>query len=298
MPCCAIFVLQKCAADHSTKFPEVNQAVRKNFYMDDFIKSFPNVSDARRLTEALRNGLMRGGFRLTKFLSNNSAAINHLPESEKKTPFQTTRVLGQTWCLTDDTCTAPPPKLVPTPTTLRQLFTLVSSIFDPIGLLAPFVVQFKILLQSLWKCGQKCDQMIPNDLHTIVVKLVDQYRNLPPISVPRQLCHPCTPVQLQVFMDASISAFAAVIYARPSHTAPELATITFVLRKSHVAPLKQLSVPELELEAALLGIRLLQVVRRAFDRNFPFVNFWTESCVVLDWIQHQKKTQKFRCFSS
>ena len=237
--------------------------------MDDFIKSFPNASEARRLTEDLRNVLMRGGFRLTKFLSNNAAALNHLPESEKETPVQTTRVLGQTWCLTDDSYTAPPPKPVPTSTTLRQLFSLVSSIFDPIGLLAPFVVQFRILLQSLWKCGQKWDQMIPNDLHTIVVKLVDEYRNLPHISVPRQLCQPCTPVQLHVFTDASISAFAAIIYARPSHTAPKSAKITFVLRKSRVAPLKQLSVPKLELEAALLGVRLLQIVRRAFDRNFP-----------------------------
>ena len=292
-PCCAIFVLRKCAADHSTQFPEVDQAVRKNFYMDDFIKSFPNASDARRLTEDLRNVLMRGGFRLTKFLSNNAAAIIHLPESEKETPVQTTRVLGQTWCLSDDTYTAPPPKPVPTPTTLRQLFSLVSSVFDPIGLLAPFVVQFKILLQSLWKRGQKWDQMIPNDLHTIVVKLVNEYRNLPHISVPRQLCQPCTPVQLHVFTDASISAFAAVIYARPSHPASKSATITFVLGKSRVAPLKQLSVPKLELEAALLEVRLLQVVRRAFDRNFPCVTFWTDSCVVLDWIQNQKQLKSF-----
>ena len=125
------------------------------------------------------------------------------------------------------------------------------------------------------------------------VKLVDQYRNLPPISVPRQLCQPCTTVKLHVFTDASISAFAAVIYARPSHTASKSATITFVLGKSRVAPLKQLSVPKLELEAALLGVRLLQVVRKAFDQNFRFVTFWTDSCVVLDWIQNQKKLKSF-----
>ena len=113
--------------------------------MDDFTKSFPNVSDAYRcLIKDVRNVLMRGGFRLTKFLSNNSAAISHLPESAKETPVQTTSVLGHTWCLTDDTYTAPRPKPVPTPTTLRQLFSLVSSIFDPIGLLAPFVVQLKL----------------------------------------------------------------------------------------------------------------------------------------------------------
>ena len=79
----------------------------------------------------------------------------------------------------------------------------------------------------------------------------------------------------------------------PVRRIPLRNTITFVLGKSRVAPLKQLSVPKLELEAALLGIRQLQVVRRAFDRNFPFVNIWTDSCVVLDWIQNRKKLKSF-----
>ena len=63
--------------------------------------------------------------------------------------------------------------------------------------------------------------------------------------------------------------------------------------RTRVAFLIQLSVPKHEFESALLGIRLLQVVRTAFHRNFPFVIFWTDSYDVLDWIQNQKKRDIF-----
>ena len=156
-PCCAIFALRKCSFDNCDQLSHVHASVLKDFYMDDFIKSFPTTTDARQLTSDLRTVLARGGFRLTNFASNNSSAIDHLPETEKESPVETKRVLGQNWSLKDDTYNAPPPKPVPTPSTLRQLFSLVSSIFDPICLLAPFVIKLKIFIQSLWKRGQSWD---------------------------------------------------------------------------------------------------------------------------------------------
>ena len=62
-----------------------------------------------------------------------------------------------------------------------------------------------------------------------------------------------------------------------------------------MAPIKQRSVPKLELEASVLGVRLLRTVLNAFECNFRQVLFWTDSCVVLDWIQNQKK---LRCSPS
>ena len=292
-PCCAIFTLRKCSFDNSDQFPHVHASVLKDFYMDDFIKSFRTVADARQLTTDLRTVLARGGFRLTKFASNNSSALDHLPETEKETPVETKRVLGQNWSLNDDTYYAPPPKPVTTPSTLRQLFSLVSSIFDPIGLLAPFVIKLKIIIQSLWKRSQSWDQQIPDDIQPIVGKLVAQYRQIPHIAVPRRIFRSTTPVDLHVFTDASISAFAVVIYARQLDTSADTVNLTFVLGKSRVAPIKQQSVPKLELQAAVLGVRLFQTVRKAFATQFQSVTFWTDSCVVLDWIQSRNKLKSF-----
>ena len=83
-PCCAIFALRKCSFDNCRQFPHVYASLLKDFYMDDFIKSFSTITDARQLTSDLRTVLARGGFRLTKFACNNSSAIDHLQGSRNR----------------------------------------------------------------------------------------------------------------------------------------------------------------------------------------------------------------------
>ena len=183
-PCCAVFALRRCAADISDRFPDVYEAVLRNFYMDDFIMSFATAEAARRLTSNLRTVLQHGGFRLTKFVSTNPAALT---EEDKEIFQNTTKVLGQTWCLPNDTFRAPTPKTIDPPQTLRQLFSMVSSIFDPIGLLAPFLIQLKVILQNLWKRGQAWDQPVRDDLQPLINKFATQYAIMSDIAVPRQI---------------------------------------------------------------------------------------------------------------
>ena len=155
------------------------------------------------------------------------------------------------------------------------------------------MIQFKIILQSLWKLGQTWDQAIPDHIQTSVNKLTDCYRAMPTVSVPRRAFRSATTVELHVFTDASNSAFAAFIYARQPTFSHTSAQQTFVIGKSRVSPIKQKSIPKLELEAAVLGVRLLRIVRNAFSCSFPVVKFWTDSCVVLDWIQRHNKLKSF-----
>ena len=115
---------------------------------------------------------------------------------------------------------------------------------------------------------------------------------MPTVSVPRRAFRSATTVEL-LFTDASNSAFAAVIYARQPAFSQTSAQQIFVIGKSRVLPIKQKSIPKLELEAAVLGVRLLRKVRNAFSCTFRVVKFWTDSCVVLDWIQRQNK---LKCF--
>ena len=158
----AIFVLRRWAQDLASQFPDVLQAVLNNFYMDNFIQTFSTPTAARQLTNDLRTVLQLGGFRLTMSISNNSYALSSIPAEDREQSASETKVLGRTSCLRTDSYTAPPPKSVDNPTTLRQLFSLVSSIFDPIGLLSPLVIQFNIILQSLCKLGQTWNQATSN----------------------------------------------------------------------------------------------------------------------------------------
>ena len=57
--------------------------LRKNFYVDDCLKSVQSEQDAVRLTGQLRGLLAKGGFRLTKWLSNSRRVIESVPTSER-----------------------------------------------------------------------------------------------------------------------------------------------------------------------------------------------------------------------
>ena len=91
--------------------------------------------------------------------------------------------------------------------------------------------------------------------------------------------------KVHVFVDASAVAVAAVAYLK---TVPKLANdveTCYLIGKSKVAPIKQISIPKLELEAAVNGVRLFSTIIRS--------TLWTGSQVVLDWLSTNKKQTVF-----
>ena len=83
-PSCANYALRKTADDNKEDFrPEVVETVDRNFYVDDCLKSVSNEDKAVNLAKQLRELLARGGFRLTKWLSNSRKVLESLPESER-----------------------------------------------------------------------------------------------------------------------------------------------------------------------------------------------------------------------
>ena len=92
------------------------------------------------------------------------------------------------------------------------------------------------------------------DIQPIVDKIGARYRQVPHFSVPWRIFRSTTPVNLR---NLWIPFFAVIIFACQLDASGETANLTFVLGKSRVAPIKQQSVPKPELQAAVLGVRLL-----------------------------------------
>ena len=59
------------------------ETVQRNFYVDDCLKSVETEKEANELQEELRRLLSRGGFHLTKFMSNSMKVLKSVPESER-----------------------------------------------------------------------------------------------------------------------------------------------------------------------------------------------------------------------
>ena len=83
------------------------------------------------------------------------------------------------------------------------------------------------------------------------------------------------PTQLYIFADASLKAYGAVAFISNGNQ------VSFVMAKNRVAPLKQLSLPTLELMAALIAARLSKFIRDVLHSINLSLHLWTDSQIVL-----------------
>ena len=83
-PSCASFCLKKTDLDNLDKFDEETiNTVNRNLYVDDCLKSVPTTDKVARLSGQFRELLSRGGFRLTKWISNDRNVITTVPVMER-----------------------------------------------------------------------------------------------------------------------------------------------------------------------------------------------------------------------
>ncbi|KAL3987991.1 21S rRNA GM methyltransferase [Sarotherodon galilaeus] len=306
-PSCASFALRKCAEDN--RDPANSQAVDTvlhNFYVDDCLKAVSSEEEAIQLYHTLRAVCQRGGFRLTKWISNSRAVLSAIPEEERASEVKDfdldqdtlpiERALGVQWCIESDSFRFKivMPDRAPT---WRNLLSIVSSVYDPLGILSPVTLQAKKILQELCRRKVGWDVIIPADLAHRWLKWKTQLHQLENISVPR--CF--KPVgfgesvynQLQHFADASEEGYGTVSYLLQRNSRNEV-YCAFMLGKARVAPLKPITVPRMELSAATMAARMDRVL--AFELQLPLQPsvFWSDSTTVLKYISNQ--TSRFRTF--
>ena len=100
-------------------------------------------------------------------------------------------------------------------------------------------------------------------------------------------------VSLHTFVDASRLAYAAVTYIRYGHVNGQI-SVALVTAKARVTPIKSVSIPRLELMAAVLGVRLAETVSEKLDIPLSQHTLWSDSMDVIYWIQgHSRRLKPF-----
>ena len=92
---------------------------------------------------------------------------------------------------------------------------------------------------------------------------------------------------MHCFADVIQKAYGAVVFLVLQNE------VTIVAAKSRVAPLKELTLPCLELMAALVATRLTRFVLSSINLQDPLIFTWSDSQIVLHWVKSQKQLLEF-----
>ncbi|XP_039258067.2 uncharacterized protein LOC120334628 [Styela clava] len=299
-PSCAAFCLLQTAKDFGAEYdPKILEIVKRDFYVDDCLSSCKNDNDAVSTVLQLRSLLSKGGFKLTKWMSNSKVVLNSLPESERCKQLRSrvlddgvsNRILGVYWSALSDEfgCKIDIPDRE---FTRRGILSALSSLFDPLGFWAPVTLTAKLLLQD--QCRKKIGWDDPacerdanswanwlNQIH--LLENLKICRCLEPLDFGR-----VSRSDVHIFADASNNGYSAVAYLRLIDEDSRV-HCAFLMGESRLAPIKPVSVPRLELIAAVLAVRLGAIIRKELDLSLRQCVFWADSTAILQSIRNSSK---------
>ncbi|XP_055542520.1 uncharacterized protein LOC129728131 [Wyeomyia smithii] len=312
-PSMAMFVKDKNARDYAEQFPEAYDAIVHKHYVDDYFDSTDTVEKAVQRASEVRFVHSKGGFEIRGWVSNSLEFLERMGETEKKQAIHLDsanpeRVLGIVWNTKDDVFTFTTKmrdSLMPylydgKVPTKRVVLSCVMSLFDPLGLLAPFTFFAKVLIQILWRKGCEWDQVIDGEALEGWKRWTSYLGAVEVVKIPRYyfgdgLALDYSTLQLHIFADTSENAYGCVGYFRI--LAGEVPRCALVQAKSKVAPIKQVSIPRLELMAAVQGVRLAENIKDNHSLNIEQVFYWTDSRTVHSWVvSDQRKYKAFVAF--
>ncbi|XP_058840721.1 uncharacterized protein LOC131696194 [Topomyia yanbarensis] len=292
-PCSAQFIKNLNADEYAQQFPRAADAIQRRHYVDDYLDSFDTEDEAIKVAKEVAFIHQRGGFTISSWLSNSTEVLRRVGEQD--TPLQklinwdkgscVERVLGMSWLAKDDVFVySSSVDVGAAVTTKRGILRCVMSQFDPLGLLSHFLIHGRIIIQDIWRTKASWDDEIGGDILKRWRVWTSLFSDLQQIRIDRCYCPGITSseiedLQLHVFVDASESAYACVSYFR-AVIAGEI-HITLVAAKAKVAPLKSLSVPKLELQAALIGARLMKTIGETHSLTISRRFIWSDSKTVL-----------------
>jgi hypothetical protein len=201
--------------------------------------------------------------------------------------------LGMCWATGEDVFLFLALEIPTLPWTPRRITSFFLRIFDPLGLIAPFIVAARKIFQHIWKQFPEWEKKVPlsalKPWHAWLVQLpaINDFRFDRCLNIEGE-DHLVKSTRLHVFSDVSELAYGAAAYLQVEYVSGRKHT-SLIMSKSRVAPLVFKSVPRLELAAALLGLVLAKHLLKPLGLELDDTTFWVDSQVVLAWIYSMSK---------
>ncbi|GFX73255.1 integrase catalytic domain-containing protein [Trichonephila clavipes] len=307
------FLLAATIKYHIEKYNEIHpitvQHLDSFMYVDDWITGQDTREEALFMSRHAKNIMKEAGMEMRKWISNDTVLMaqwaaegfdTHPMDASIRLGTNKTKVLGMAWQTLDDCLTLDTKGLLEfvsiNENTKRFMLQTIGKIFDPLGLLSPFTIRIKCLIQELWIKKVTWDEILPPKVKEKWLIWCKELPLLDNLRIPRLVLDSTNDevsdlIEIHIFCDASKLAYGAAAYVKVRKQNEVL--VNLIASKTRVAPLKAVTLPRLELLGALVAARLSSRVQEIVRKKKECKVFhWTDSKIVLFWIKGSSKRWK------
>lgn len=293
----AIRYVRQLAEDEADQFSEASRILLNDLY--NIITGTDCKDRAMDIIFQLEALLLKGGFKPHKWRTNGETILRELRAIDRRGELSalaiesnTIKTLGLNWCPKADIFQFSTNFITHSVSTKCEV---LSRLFDPLGLIGPILLRTTLIMQETWLSKLGWDEPLTDDLRRAWDAYAGDLQEIGSIQVPRRVirCSNAARFCLHAFCDTSLKAYGACIYLQAIDHNNESSDF-LLCSKSRVAPVKiqTTTLPRLELCGAVVLVRLLQNVKRAFKIEFDEVHAWSDSTIALAWIAGDPSGQK------
>ena len=298
-PFAAMFVVRKLCDMFEEKYPDAVGAVRSSQYIDDLCGTADTVEQAVKIAQQMKGLFAHAGMKVHKFQSSDSSVLDkaNIGESERASG-EVVRILGLQWRREGDLIEFSYKDAIDESKKVESRRTLLSCLgrlWDPLGLINPFVLLGKKILKETWAEGIGWDTPLTGDTLYAWRNFKEAIQQLDHITQPRLLVprEQKGKVWLAVLTDASKLAMGICCYAvTPTHS-------RLLFSKSRLLPEKQvntkdprMTTPRSELLALLLGARCANYLTEAIGQGFfSRTEFFSDSLLNIYRVKRQSPSR-------
>ena len=288
------FAIRQAVVDRKSH-PKVVNVINNSLYVDDALHSEEKEEDAELTAHGCYTDLKKNHFNFCKYVSTHPSTLRRIPRELHGDAMRVIegdpecKALGLRWNIEKDFFYYVRDKLTDfTDMTMRKLLSQVATLYDPIGLIQPIILIGKLIFQRVTRLKIGWDDLLPPSELNAWRRWFKGLENIHQLHFPRCLVgtlYVGARKELHTFCDASELAYGTATYLRAVPDHGDIKVI-LIMGKGRVSPNKALTIPRLELQAALTGIKQEKVIRRETNIETVQRYFWTDSIIVLHYLKN------------
>ena len=290
------------AADTFSPSELVRKLIYDSFYVDDCTSSHIKEREMEAALFGARDTLNNVHMDLTKIVSTSQTLMKKVPEKDRAPEAKAlgesvhSKALGVRWDVSRDvlyymnrlSCRDEP-------VTKREILAKVSKMYDPLGFLSPILHKGRLIFQESTREALGWDDPVPEHIDTAWRKWVSSLASVGKLCFPRCIMpseYLSSYVELHSFSDGGLYGYGAVCYIRMVSYNTGSIRVVLVSGKSRLCPMKQVSVPRLELCGAVESVKLSVMIKNEMTIKVSRCIYWTDSKILIAYLRNEHKRFK------